>query len=130
MENPRMIDWERMQGQGNEELPAPMSEITLRDLFAGLAMHAFQSNPEDYWGTSDQGLKSAATHAYKQAEAMLIARTTKPEAPSNDAQDELLAACKSFLRWFAKDEQPHPNSILGQLQTQVADAVAKAEAKS
>jgi hypothetical protein len=68
MENPALID------SANE---SAFSNITLRDIFAGMAMHAFQANPDNYQGDSKSGMEAAAEYAYQQADAMLIAREGK-----------------------------------------------------
>jgi hypothetical protein len=72
MDNPRLVESEL--GYNSDNISQIKSDITLRDIFAGLAMHAFHVNPEDYWGTSDESMKSSAEAAYKQADAMLKAR--------------------------------------------------------
>jgi hypothetical protein len=54
-----------------------ISELTLRDLFAGLAMHAAYSNPENHWDLAGDTLNIASMYAYRAADAMLKAREGK-----------------------------------------------------
>ena len=66
MENPRLLTREWIDGCAADEMPVYGTEITLLDLYAGLAMHAYVGRYSER--------SNVASYSYDLAEAMLKER--------------------------------------------------------